>query len=85
MLPGCPRFSGFVRTSPTFSDGYEISRSGGLPSDAPWTAALHELFSIRFLTFDIRGKRWSEEILSACELTADRFAIPVPAGTVVGN
>lgn len=39
----------------------------------------------RFLAFDIRRKRWSDEILSACELTADRFAIPVPAGTVIGK
>ena len=27
-----------------FQIGYEISRSGRLPSDAPWTAALHRLF-----------------------------------------
>src|SRR5437667_246708 len=39
----------------------------------------------RFLAFDVRQKCWSEEILSGCRLTADRFATPVPAGTVVGR
>jgi xylulokinase len=39
----------------------------------------------RFLAFDIRQKRWSADILSACELTPDRLATPVPAGTVVGQ
>jgi xylulokinase len=39
----------------------------------------------RFLAFDVRQRCWSREILSACHLTADRFATPVPAGTVVGR
>ena len=39
----------------------------------------------RFLAFDIRKKRWSADILDACELTADRFATPVPAGTLAGS
>jgi xylulokinase len=39
----------------------------------------------RFLAFDVRQRCWSEEILAACDLTADRFATPVPAGTVVGR
>jgi xylulokinase len=39
----------------------------------------------RFLAFDIMGKRWSEDILSACELTSDRLPRAVPAGTVVGR
>lgn len=39
----------------------------------------------RFLAFDIRQKRWSEDILSACGLTSGRLATPVPAGTVVGQ
>ena len=39
----------------------------------------------RFLAFDVRQRCWSDEILSACHLSADRFATPVPAGTVVGE
>ncbi len=39
----------------------------------------------RFLAFDIRRRIWSEEILSACELTPEQFPLPVPAGTVVGT
>lgn len=39
----------------------------------------------RFLAFDIRKQTWSEEILSACELTPEQFPEPVPAGTVAGT
>jgi len=39
----------------------------------------------RFLAFNILQKQWSEEILSACDLTPGRFAVPVPTGTVVGH
>lgn len=39
----------------------------------------------RFLAFDIKQKRWSEDILAACELTSDRLATPVPTGTVAGQ
>jgi xylulokinase len=39
----------------------------------------------RFLAFDIRKQAWSEEILSACELTTEQFSEPVPAGTVAGT
>jgi len=39
----------------------------------------------RFLAFDIRRRCWSEEILSACDLSPDRFATPTPAGTVAGR
>jgi xylulokinase len=39
----------------------------------------------RFLAFDVRQRRWSEEILSSCGLTPERFATPVPTGTVVGR
>jgi xylulokinase len=39
----------------------------------------------RFLAFDVRRQRWSEDILSACDLSADRLATPVPAGTFVGK
>ena len=39
----------------------------------------------RFLAFDIRQQCWSEEILAACDLAPQRFAEPVPAGTVAGQ
>lgn len=39
----------------------------------------------RFLAFDIRKRNWSEELLSACELTTEQFSEPVPAGTVAGT
>jgi len=39
----------------------------------------------RFLAFDVRRRCWSEEILGVCHLTPDRFATPVPAGTVIGR
>jgi xylulokinase len=39
----------------------------------------------RFLAFDVRRQRWSEEILSAADLEAQRLPIPVPAGTVAGK
>jgi len=39
----------------------------------------------RFLAFDIRQKCWSPEIVAACQLSAEQFATPVPAGTVAGQ
>jgi xylulokinase len=39
----------------------------------------------RFLAFNIHQRRWSEEILGICHLSPDRFAKPLPAGTVVGQ
>jgi len=57
---------------------YLVSRLG-LPPCIDYSQAS------RFLAFDIRRKRWSEDILSDCDLTADRFSTPVPAGTVVGK
>ena len=51
----------------------------GLPACVDYSLAS------RFLAFDVRGKTWSDEILSACSLTADRFPKPVPAGTVAGQ
>lgn len=39
----------------------------------------------RFLAFDICKVKWSEEILSACDLAAGQFPIPVPAGTIAGE
>jgi xylulokinase len=47
----------------------------------------HVDFSLasRLLAFDIHQRCWSQEILSCCDLSPDRFATPVPAGTVVGQ
>jgi xylulokinase len=39
----------------------------------------------RFLAFDIRKLCWSDEILNAVGLRADRLPIPVPAATIVGK
>ncbi len=39
----------------------------------------------RFMAFDVRKLRWSEEILAAAELSAARLPTPVPAGTAVGQ
>lgn len=50
----------------------------GLPSYIDFSLAS------RFLAFDIRDHRWSQEILAAVELREDRLPIPVAAGTVAG-
>ena len=39
----------------------------------------------RFMAFDIRKKEWSAELLALAELSTERLAIPVPAGTVAGR
>jgi xylulokinase len=39
----------------------------------------------RFLAFDVRQRRWSDEILSLADLNADSLPIPVQAGTVAGK
>jgi xylulokinase len=39
----------------------------------------------RFLGFDVRRACWSEEILSAAGIAAERLPVPVPAGTVAGK
>jgi xylulokinase len=39
----------------------------------------------RFMAFDVRELRWSEEILNAAELSAERMSTPVPAGTAAGR
>jgi xylulokinase len=39
----------------------------------------------RFLAFDIRQRRWSEKILSACDLSPEQFVPAVPAGTAAGR
>lgn len=58
--------------------GYVLSRLG-LPAYVDYSLAS------RYLAFDIRQKRWSDEILSATEISADCLPIPVPAGTVAGK
>jgi xylulokinase len=39
----------------------------------------------RFLAFDIRARRWSQEILTAVDLREERLPTPVAAGTVAGT
>jgi xylulokinase len=39
----------------------------------------------RYLAFDIRKRRWSEEILAAAEMNAECLPVPVPAGTIAGT
>jgi len=51
----------------------------GLPAHVDFSLAS------RFLAFDIHQRRWSQEILSCCDLSPERFATPVPAGTVAGQ
>jgi xylulokinase len=58
--------------------GYVLSRLG-LPAYIDYSLAS------RYLAFDIRQRRWSEEILTATETNAERLPIPVPAGTIVGK
>jgi xylulokinase len=58
--------------------GYVLSRLG-LPAYIDYSLAS------RYLAFDIRQRRWSEEILAATELDADSLPVPVPAGTIVGK
>lgn len=57
---------------------YVLSRLG-LPSYVDYSLAS------RYLAFDIRQRRWSEEILAAAEINAELLPIPVPAGTVAGR
>jgi xylulokinase len=58
--------------------GYVLSRLG-LPAYIDYSLAS------RYLAFDIRQRRWSEEILAAAELNVERLPIPVPAGTIAGR
>src|SRR5271167_1424810 len=39
----------------------------------------------RYLAFDIRQRRWSDEILTATEINAECLPVPVPAGTIAGK
>jgi xylulokinase len=58
--------------------GYLLERMG-LPPYIDYSLAS------RFLAFDIRKRRWSDEILCAAGLASDRLPPPVPAGTVAGT
>jgi xylulokinase len=58
--------------------GYVLSRLG-LPAYIDYSLAS------RYLAFDTRQRRWSEEILAATELNADCLPVPVPAGTIAGK
>jgi xylulokinase len=58
--------------------GYVLSRLG-LPAYIDYSLAS------RYLAFDIRQCRWSEEILAATEINAACLPIPVPAGTIAGK
>jgi xylulokinase len=58
--------------------GYVLSRLG-LPAYIDYSLAS------RYLAFDIRQRRWSEEILAATEISAECLPIPVPAGTIAGK
>lgn len=51
----------------------------GLPAHIDYSLAS------RFLTFDIRKRAWSVEILSACQFGPEQLPEPVPAGTVAGQ
>jgi xylulokinase len=58
--------------------GYILGRLGAPP---------YEDYSLasRYLAFDVRQHRWSEELLEAADLDANRLPVAVPAGTVAGK
>ncbi len=58
--------------------GYVLSRFG-LPAYIDYSLAS------RYLAFDIRQRRWSDEILAATEINAGCLPTPVPAGTIAGK
>lgn len=58
--------------------GYVLARLG-LPPYVDYSLAS------RFLAFDIRQRRWSQEILAATEINAESLPLPVPAGTIAGK
>src|SRR5580658_297881 len=58
--------------------GYVLSRLG-LPAYIDYSLAS------RYLAFDIRQRRWSDEILTATNINAECLPIPIPAGTIVGT
>ena len=58
--------------------GYVLSRMG-LPAYVDFSLAS------RYLAFDIRQRRWSDEILAATEIKAECLPTPVSAGTIAGK
>jgi xylulokinase len=58
--------------------GYVLARLG-LPAYIDYSLAS------RYLAFDVRQRRWSEEILAATEINAECLPVPVPAGTIAGT
>jgi xylulokinase len=58
--------------------GYVLSRFG-LPAYIDYSLAS------RYLAFDIRQRRWSDEILAAAEINSESLPIPLPAGTIAGT
>ncbi len=58
--------------------GYVLSRLG-LPPYVDYSLAS------RYLAFDVRQRRWSEEILAAAEINAECLPVPVSAGTIAGK
>jgi xylulokinase len=58
--------------------GYVLSRLG-LPAYIDYSLAS------RYLAFDIRQRRWSDEILAATEINVECLPVPVPAGTIAGR
>jgi len=58
--------------------GYVLSRLR-LPAYVDYSLAS------RYLAFDIRQRRWSDEILAATEINAECLPVPVPAGTIAGK
>lgn len=58
--------------------GYVLSRLGLNPY-------IDYSLASRYLAFDIRQCRWSEEILAATEINAECLPVPVPAGTIAGK
>jgi xylulokinase len=58
--------------------GYVLSRLG-LPAYIDYSLAS------RYLAFDIRQRRWSDEILAATDINAECLPIPIPAGTIAGT
>ncbi|MBV8050291.1 MAG: hypothetical protein JOZ80_03835 [Acidobacteriaceae bacterium] len=55
--------------------GYILGRLGATPYGDYSLAS-------RYLAFDVRQHRWSEEILEAADLKPDRLPVAVPAGTI---
>ncbi len=58
--------------------GYVLSRLG-LPAYIDYSLAS------RYLAFDIRQRRWSDEILTATDINAECLPIPIPGGTIAGT